>query len=62
MMRDANKHKRLELAQEHLNEARNDGFTDVLWTDESSIMLESHKRFCCRKRVLLQDGLFNSLF
>ena len=50
MIRDANKHKRLEWAQEHLNEARNNGFTDVLWTDESSIMLESHKRFYCRKR------------
>ena len=46
---EQNKQKRLEWATEHLNEAINDKFEDVLWTDESSIMLECHRRFCWRK-------------
>ena len=26
-----------------------DDFEDVLWTDECSVQMESHRRFCCRK-------------
>lgn len=50
LIREANKLKRLEWAESHLQEACNNLFEDVLWTDESSIMLESHRRFCCRKK------------
>ena len=45
LIRDANKRKRLEWAQAHLQ----DSFEDVIWTDETSVQLECHKRFCCRK-------------
>ena len=46
LIREANKSKRLQWAL--LNEA--DDFNDVIWTDESSIQLENHRRFCCRKQ------------
>ena len=46
LIRQANKEKRLEWARAHLH----DNFEDVLWTDESSVQLECHKRFCCRKK------------
>lgn len=26
-----------------------DDFQNVVWTDETTVQLESHKRFCCRK-------------
>ena len=48
LIRDANKVKRLEWARMYLGEAES-GFTDVIWTDESSIQMEAHKRFCYRK-------------
>ena len=51
LIRTANKVKRLEWAREHLDEAE-DGFDDVIWSDESSVQLESHKRYCCRKKGL----------
>ena len=47
LIRQQNKVKRLQWAQEHLS----DGFDNVLWTDESSVQMETHQRFCCRKRV-----------
>ena len=50
IIREENKAKRLEWTQEHLNEALNNDFEDVLWTDECSVMLECHRRFCCRKQ------------
>ena len=40
------KQKHLELARAHLH----DNFEDVLWTDKSSVQLQCHKRFCCRKK------------
>ena len=49
MIREANKAKWLHFAREYLHEAE-DGFCDVVYTDETSIQLESHRRFCCRKR------------
>ena len=41
-----NKLKRLEWARTHML----DTFDDVIWTDECSVQLETHKRFCCRKQ------------
>lgn len=49
MIRQPNKEKRLAFAREYLHEA-DGGFADVVWTDETSIQLETHRRFCCRKR------------
>ena len=45
LIRTANKEKRLIWAKEVLNH----DFKDVIWTDESSIQMESHRRHCCRK-------------
>lgn len=41
-----NKVKRLEWTQLH----QGDRFEDAIFTDKSSIQLESHRRFCCRKK------------
>ena len=46
LIREANKEKRLDWAQRN----RNDTFEDVVWSDESTIQLETHQRFCCRKK------------
>ena len=48
MIRAVNKTKRLEWARAYAHEAES-GFLDVIFTDETSIQLESHRRFCCRK-------------
>jgi len=45
LIRDVNKQKRLDFAREH----RSDNFANVLFTDECSVQLESHRRQCCRK-------------
>ena len=45
MIREANKVKRLEWALRN----QNDEFDDVIWSDECTIQLENHRRFCCRK-------------
>ena len=45
LIREVNKKNRLEWVLQH----REDDFEDVMWTDESSIQLENHRRFCCRK-------------
>ena len=44
-IREANKDKRLQWVLQN----QDDHFDDVIWTDESSIQLENHRRFCCRK-------------
>ena len=49
LIRDVNKTKRLEWAREFVSEAES-GFEDVIWTDEATVQLETHRRFCCRKR------------
>ena len=36
----------MEWAREYLH----DDFSDVVWTDETTVQLESHKRYCCRKQ------------
>ena len=45
LIRDVNKQKRLDfaLANDH------DNFANVIFTDECSVQLESHRRRCCRK-------------
>ena len=45
LIREVNKQKRLQWAQQHVG----DSFLDVIWTDETSVQLETHRRFCCRK-------------
>ena len=51
LIRHANKEKRLLWCQQNLNEAE-DGFENVLWTDESTIQIETHKRHAYRKRAV----------
>lgn len=46
LIRDANKAKRLQWARDNIEIF----FDDIVWTDETSVQLESHKRFCCRKK------------
>ena len=45
LIRDANKEKRLTWAQDHLHDA----FDDVIWSDETTVQLETHRRMCYRK-------------
>lgn len=45
LIRQENKQKRLEWAQKFLH----DDFDNVIWTDETSVQIETHKRFCYRK-------------
>ena len=45
LIRENNKVKRLEWAQCN----KDDNFEDVIWTDECTVQLENHRRFCCRK-------------
>lgn len=49
LIRVANKQKRFRWAREYINGAET-GFDNVIWSDESSIQLETHKCFCYRKR------------
>ena len=44
-IRAKNKEKRLVWAREYLD----DTFDDVIWTDECTVQMASHRRFCCRK-------------
>ena len=46
LIRNVNKDKRLEWAKESIGK----DFSDVVWTDECSIQLSTHRRFCCRKK------------
>ena len=46
LIREANKIKRVEWARKY----RDDNFANVIWTDECSVQMESHRRYCCRKR------------
>ena len=52
LIREQNKVKRLEWARQYITESFNPSFVfdDVIWTDECTVQLESHRRFCCRKR------------
>ena len=46
LIREANRVKRLEWARKY----KDDDFADVVFTDETTIQQESHRRFCCRKK------------
>lgn len=46
LIQENNKVKRLAWAQKHIN----DDFADVVWTDECTVQMETHRQFCCRKR------------
>ena len=46
LIRNVNKQKRLAWAQQNAN----DTFDAVIWTDECTVQLDCHRRFCCRKR------------
>lgn len=48
MIRDANKVKRLQFANQCLDEG--EAFDDVIWTDETSVQLQCHRRHCFRKK------------
>lgn len=43
--REANEEKRVDWCKENVN----DDLADAIWTDESSIQLETHLRTCSRK-------------
>jgi len=45
LIRNVNKQKRLEWACANIY----DTFDNAIWSDESSIQLDTHWRFCCRK-------------
>ena len=45
LIRDANKAKRLDWARQHFN----DDFANVIWTDEASVQLETHRKRSYRK-------------
>ena len=46
VIREANKQKRLNFARKY----RDDTFDNIIWTDECTVQMESHRRFCCHKR------------
>ena len=48
LIREAN--KRLEWAREYLQASQEDGFQDVVWTDECSVQLETHRRHSYRRK------------
>lgn len=48
MIRERNRAKRLEWARSNLGTT----FEDVIWTDETSVQMESHRRFHCYKKGL----------
>ena len=48
LIRDGNKEKRLIWCKKMIEEKEQ--FDDVLFTDESSVMLETHRKRCYRKR------------
>lgn len=45
LIRTVNKQKRLDWARANIH----DDFDNVIWSDESSIQLDTHRRYCCRK-------------
>ena len=50
LIRGANKHKRFQWAFDTFSEHLNNGFENVIWTDETTVQLESHRRHSYRKR------------
>ena len=50
MIQEANKLKHLDWAQEYTHEAEV-GFSNVIFTDETVIQLEPHRRFCSKAKT-----------
>ena len=50
LIRHQNKHKRFLWAAGHYYELLNNGFEDVIWTDETTVQLETHRRHTYRKK------------
>lgn len=50
LIRNENKSKRLLWAIQDIHEALVCGFEDVIWTDETTVQLESHRRHSYRKK------------
>ena len=50
LIRTKNKEKWFQWAFENYMENLNNGFEDVIWTDETTVQLESHRRHSYRKR------------
>ena len=50
LIRRQNKIKRFIWACDKYNEALNNGFSDVIWSDETTVQLESHRRHSFRKK------------
>jgi len=48
MIREVNKEKRLKWAKENQDMT----FEDVIFTDETNVQIETHRRTCCYKRGL----------
>ena len=46
LIRAANVTKRLEWARQYVSDA----FDDVIWSDQTTVQLETHRRHCCRRR------------
>ena len=46
LIRAPNRAKRLEWATQNLGSS----FECVIWSDETTVLLETHRRFCCRKK------------
>ena len=49
LIRTQNKEKRLAWAQRYRT-YKDEDFEEVIFTDECTVQLETHRRFCCRKR------------
>lgn len=49
MIRHQNKHKRFIWVADNYVEMLENGFEDVIWTDETTVQLESHRRHSYRK-------------
>ena len=50
LIRDANKAKRLRWAREYHQASKENGFQDVVWTDECSVQLETHRWHSYRRK------------
>ena len=50
LIRNENKQKRLQWAMQYLPEVRAGSFEDVIWSDETTVQLESHRRHSYRKK------------
>ena len=52
LIRQQNKIKRFIWPCDNFNEAASNGFSDVIWTDETTVQLESHRHYSFRKKSI----------